>query len=472
MGQGVSTAGTRRIPIPSRGRWRAMTAGMLAWSLAAPVHATATAPAPTTSTVPATGPASTDAPGDEDHAAASASSRGSTPRSPSSRPIPDPEARADRRRWAACAPNVDPCVRPRPARALLLGLGLLGGLTSAGLLFGLGDRLVQADPATLLVGLGGLAGAGALVGALAGRLGADGTAAPDRLRPPTASLAYDYRGPQILDEARPHSMTLRFAPNLFLPHDHGRLRVFGHFGGWLNPAREVDPRPQNTEAIEGAQGTAPSVLRQRHLTLGVGLDLAVALPYPVLSPRRSAHLGPAELRYRPQVQVRRDRFAPGTGQATVLERTIVLPLTVGARWILSPRQRVTFYVGPRFDFVAFSDPGGGSLRRGGAQIGPLYGEAWYDLDVPLQRHARRVVATGQLNLGYVHGRFDGQGFNFGPVIGFLGPIHVGWSTRLRPVGAPLAVQLGAFARLGSGTTTGLELGLVAPDLRARARSRR
>ncbi|MEM9455158.1 MAG: hypothetical protein AAGF11_13335 [Myxococcota bacterium] len=385
----------------------------------------------------------------------------------------DPEAYERRRRWAACAAHTDPCQRPRPARALLLGLGLLGGLTSAGLLFGLGDRLVQADPATLLVGLGGVAGAGAVLGAIAGRLGADGPALPDRLRPPTGALAYSYAGPQVLDEARPHTMALRVAPNLFLPHGHGRLRLFGHVGGWLNPAREVDPRPQNTTSLPDSEGTAPSVLRQRHTALGVGVDLAVALPYPVLSPRRSAHLGPAELRYRPQVEVRRDRFAPGTDRTTVLERTIVLPLTVGARWILSERQRVTFYAGPRFDFVAFSDPGSSELRRGGAQIGPLYGEAWYDIDVPLSRSSpRHVMATGQLTVGYIHGRFDGQGFNFGPVIGFLGPIHVGWSTRLRPVGAPLAVQLGAFARLGSGTSVGLELGLVAPDPTLRPRPRR
>ncbi|MCA9708058.1 MAG: hypothetical protein KDK70_19555 [Myxococcales bacterium] len=387
----------------------------------------------------------------------------------------DPEARQGRRRWAACAPNIEPCTRPRPARALLLGLGVLAGATAAGLLFGLGDRLVQADPATLLVGLGAVAGAGALVGAVAGRLGADGPAVPDRLRPSTAGLTYGYAGPAVLDEARPHSMALRFAPNLQLPYGHGRLRLFGHVGGWLAPTREVDPRPQSAAMIDGQEGTAPVVLRQRHLSLGVGFDLAVALPYPVLSPRRSAHLGPAELRYRPQVQVRRDRFAPGTPSATVLERTILLPLTVGARWVLSPRQRFTLYAGPRFDYVAFSDPGASGLRRGGAQVGPLYGEAWYDVDVPLRaRHHRpaRVLATGQLTLGYIHGRFDGQGFNFGPVIGFLGPIHVGWSTRLRPVGAPVAVQLGAFGRLGTGTRVGLELGLVAPDLHARARSRR
>lgn len=393
----------------------------------------------------------------------------------------DPDA-VRRQSWIACVNGAAPCVRSRPARALLLSLGMAGGALAAGLLFGLGDRLAPGDPATLLVGLSGLAGAGALAGMLAGRLGPDGPAAPDRLRPPTLSLAHAYSGPQILDETRPHSLTLRIAPNLFLPHGHGRARLFGHVGGWLNPARDVDPRPQLTEALPEQQGTAPRVLEQRHVSIGVGIDLAVNLPYPVLAPRRSAQLGAAELRYRPEVQIRRDRFAPDTPESTVLERTMLLPLTAGVRWHLSPRQRFTVYFGPRFDFVAFSDPAsaGGSdrLHRGGPQRGLLYGEAWYDIDVPLTARPRRddrvrsLHATGQLTLGYVHSGFDGQGFDFGPVVGFLGPLHLAWSTRLRPVGSPVAAQLGAFARIGSGTTLGLELGVVAPDLHARGRTSR
>ncbi|MCH9685100.1 MAG: hypothetical protein K0V04_26925 [Deltaproteobacteria bacterium] len=382
-----------------------------------------------------------------------------------------------RRRWAACNPSSDPCIRSRPARTLLLALGAVGAGGAAALMFGLGDRLVQSDPATVLGSLGAMGAAGAIIGAVAGRLGADGSADPDRLRPPTASLAGTYRGPQVLDESRPYTMALRFAPNLMLPHDHGRLRLFGHVGGWLNPAREVDPRPQSTEVLPGQSSTAPRVLRQRHLSLGFGFDLAVALPYPVLAPRRSARLGRAELRYRPQVQIRRDRLAPGTPQSTIIERTMLLPLTIGARWILSPRQRFTVYFGPRFDYVAFSDRGSDRLRRGNAQLGPLYAEAWYDIDVPLTARPRRdgrrrrLSANGQLNLGYIHNRFDGQGINVGPVIGFLGPLHLGWSTRLRPTGSPVAAQLGAFTRLGNGAQLGLELGIVAPDPRLPGRRR-
>lgn len=395
----------------------------------------------------------------------------------SAEPALDPDAQR-RRSWAACARHVEPCTRSRAARMLLLSLGLAGGAVSAGLLFGLGDRLVQADPATLLVGASALAGVGAIAGAVAGRLGADGPALPDRLRPPTVSLAQSYTGPRFLDEVPAHATLLRFAPNLYFPSDAARLRLFGHAGGWLVPVRDVDPRPQFTEVPAGQEGTAPVALRQRRVSIGLGVDLAVALPYPWLVPRRSARLGRAELRWRPEVQIRRDSFAPGTAQATLLERTILLPLTVGVRWHLSERQRLTLYAGPRFDLVAFSDRGSNHLRRGGAQIGPLYGEAWYDVDVPLTSRPRRdgrprkLDATGQLTLGYVHAKIDGNGFDFGPVIGFLGPIHVGWSTRLRPAGARLAAQLGAFARIGNNTTAGLELGLVAPDLHLHARPTR
>jgi len=402
-------------------------------------------------------------------------------------PAIDPDAQR-RQSWAGCARYVEPCTRSRAARVLLLSLGLAGGAISAGLLFGLGDRLVQTDPATLLVGAGTLAGVGAIAGAIAGRLGADGPALPDRLRPATVSLAQSYTGPRFLDEVPAHATLLRFAPNLYLPNHASvpggaaRLRLFGHVGGWLVPVREVDPRPQFTEVPAGQTGTAPSVLRQRRLSIGLGVDLAVPLPYPVLAPRRSARLGRAELRWRPELQIRRDRFAPGTSQATILERTMLLPLTVGVRWHLSARQRLTLYAGPRFDMVAFSDRGSDRLRRGGAQIGPLYGEAWYDIDVPLTGRPRRdarprkLDANGQLTLGYIHAKLDGQGFDFGPVIGFLGPIHVGWATRLRPTGASgaarVAAQVGAFARIGSTTTVGLELGLVAPDLHLRGRGTR
>src|SRR5690606_22828738 len=211
MGLSVRWTGTGAPGLRGRGRRSAMNsvatsvatsvaASILGLALLVPAPALAAAPPPTEA--PAPGPVETD-----------------EEASPEPRPEPDTEASPDSTRrsvlgergrsWVACSPSTTPCIRPRPARALLLSLGLVGGAVASALLFGLGDRLAPADPATLLVGLSGLAGAGALVGMLAGRLGADGPAAPDRLRPPTAGLAYAYSGRQVLDESRPHSLSLR-----------------------------------------------------------------------------------------------------------------------------------------------------------------------------------------------------------------------------------------------------------------------
>jgi hypothetical protein len=151
-----------------------------------------------------------------------------------------------------------------------------------------------------------------------------------------------------------------------------------------------------------------------------------------------------------------------------------LPLLVGARWHVSPRQRFTVYFGPRFDIVSYSELDGRKLSRGKPNVAPLYGEAWYDIDIPLSEHPRRDGAqrkaktTGMLTLGYVHSRFGGRGFNFGPVIGFLGPIHAEWTIRVRPRGAKTAAQIGAGVIVGNGLAITGTIGAVLPDLRTRA----
>jgi hypothetical protein len=282
-----------------------------------------------------------------------------------------------------------------------------------------------------------------------------------------ATLGLDYRvgTPANLGETQPNAMLLTFAPNYFFPRSGGRARLFGHFGGQLWTERETDPRPQ---AAEANGGTAPVVLRERQFSTGVGIDLAVGMPYPAI--KRSRFLGPAQLRWRPEVQIRRDTIAPGSATEHVIERTMFLPLTVGVRWIVSPRQRFTLYFGPRFDFVAFSQPGSRRMHRGPPHLGALYGEAWYDVDFPMtlrprrDGQARRASVNSQLSLGYVHSRFDGNGFNFGPVIGFLGPVHVRWATRVRPNGWKVALQPGAGVAIGSGFTASVSFGVVLPDL--------
>ncbi len=378
------------------------------------------------------------------------------------------------RRFAAmcCQPGDEACVRPGPARGLLLGLGALAGAGAAGILFALGDRLSNGDPAVLLVGGGAVAGVGAVLGMVAARVSGDGPRLEDRVRRETLGLGMASAGTRVLGERNPPGMSLRVGPTWWFD-DRSRLRLLGEVSGLLGAERQVDPRPQLADAGASGAGTQPTALSRRRLGFAFGLDLAVGLPYPVL--RRSARLGPAELRYRPEVQYRRDWITLGDAGVRMVEHTMLLPLLVGARWHLSPRQRFTLYVGPRFDIVSYSALDGRSLSRGKPEIAPLYGEAWYDIDVPLSEHprrdgvARRAKTTGMLSVGYVHSRFGGRGLNVGPVIGFLGPVHVDWILRVRPVGSKVAAQLGAGAIIGNGFAVTGTVGVALPDVPRRPR---
>lgn len=371
-----------------------------------------------------------------------------------------------------CTPGSASCVRPGPARVLLLSLGAIAGAGAAGLLFALGDRLSNGDAATLLVGGGAVAGAGALLGILAARTLGDGPRLEDRVRRETFGLAMTGAGTRVLGERSPPSMSLRVGPTLWLD-ERSRVRLLGEVTGLLGAERHVDPRPQLADAAASGSGTQPGTLARRHLGFALGLDFAVGLPYPIL--RRSARLGQTELRYRPEVQFRRDWITMGDADTRIVEHTMLLPLLVGARWHVSPRQRFTLYVGPRFDIISYSSLDGRRLSRGKPNIAPIYGEAWYDIDVPLTEHprrdgaTRRAKTTGMLSVGYVHSRFGGRGFNFGPVIGFLGPIHAEWTVRVRPVGAKAAAQIGAGIVIGNGYAVTATVGAVLPSLRGRSR---
>lgn len=378
-------------------------------------------------------------------------------------------------RWWCCIPADETCTRSGPARLLLLsvgGLAVAGGVTS---LFALGDSLGGDDPATLLLATGTVALAGAIAGAIAGRLGADRGAVPDRVRTETLGVTTGWGGTSVLDEHRPPSMLGHFAPTLRFSDGNSRLRLTGYVGGPLGRQTDVDPRPQVAMAASDRDGTAPTVRRQRGVWAGIGLDMAVALPYPVLSPRRSRFLGRAELRWKPDFHYRREFVEPGEHGERMAERAMLLPLTVGMRWHVSPRQRFTFYLGPRFDIVSIRGPGDAALRRGKAELGPMYAEVWYDIDIPLNSwpridgRPRRAVVNSQLSFAYIHSRFDGLGINFRAVVGFLGPAYVRWYIRIRPKHADVAVQATVGARIGGGFGLFGTVGLVLPDLRAKVR---
>src|SRR5690606_34032993 len=95
-----------------------------------------------------------------------------------------------------------------------------------------------------------------------------------------------------------------------------------------------------------------------------------------------------------------------------------------------------------------------------------YGEAWYDLDVPILSAGSRYQTTivGQLSVGYLHSRFDGHGLSVGPAIGYVGSLQLAWRMRFRRINSPLAVQTGLGAWFGNGVGGTLELGIVLPDL--------
>jgi hypothetical protein len=370
---------------------------------------------------------------------------------------PDPMANQVGAAWRHCVPGYTTCTRPRPARWLLGALGLtLAGAGTAYLLF-VGDSLRAGDPGGFIAGGGMAALGGAVLGGLYGLMGGDRRGDADRLRPSTFAFDYTSGGAPRLDEQHPGEIAFRFAPNFYFRDGGGRLRLFGHVGGIPGRETDVDPRPQVSEVTPGSNSTQPVALGERLLSVGVGTDLAVALPYPLL--RRSAHLGAAEIRWRPEVQIRRHDLGD-----RVIERTILLPLTIGFRWYLSPRQRFTTYVGPRLDFIAVADTGD-KLDRGAPNVGSLYGEAWYDIDVPLLvRPSAPVRLNGMFTLGYVHSRFDGHGINLGGAYGFLGPAYAGWHMRLRRRGKPAAVQVGFGAWFGSGFAAMFSAGVVLPDL--------
>ena len=323
-----------------------------------------------------------------------------------------------------------------------------------------------------MMGMGGVAIGGAALGAISGLRNGDRPAPSDRVRPNTIGLDYSLGGEPVLGERTPGAANLRIAPTYYFPNGDGRLRLLGTVGSMLGPRTDVDPRSEELDSFQTG-------LSERSWSMDWALDLAVALPYPALPKARTqalsglphrGYLGAWELRYKPALQMRRERYQPnGEVEEREIERLMFLPLTVGARSHLSPRQRFTFYAGPRIDFVSYA-VGGGPLERGPASVGSFYGEAWWDMDFPhLLRGevATRYTLRGQFSAGYVHTRFDGQGANLGTAIGFMGPYNFAWRMRLHRITRPEAWQFGVGAWVGNGLGGMLELGVSLPDLGAR-----
>lgn len=369
-----------------------------------------------------------------------------------------------------CLAGTSPCYRSGGARLLLAGVGLVTIGASLYALFGGSDRQGLGDPWPALAGAGTIAMGASTIGGIAGLVGLDGPAIPDRITPATVGLGVGLGGTGVTDERAPYSMAASLAPTLAFPHDLGRVRLLANFGGSLGASLERDPRPQST----AADGTFNPALSRQGWRFEGGVDLAVRLPYPLGS--RSPKLGRFELRYKPLFFYAREHlyfasdFPDGdeegtpTGEATISERTALTPLNFGLRWNLSPRERFTVYFGPRWDVVRHGPAG--ALARSAPQLAPIYAEAWFDIDLRLQRARanRRASVVGQFTVGYVHSRFDGLGLNFGAVVGFLGPVVSQFALRVRPRGSLVAYQLELGARAGGGLHPYLRVGIVLPDL--------
>jgi hypothetical protein len=384
---------------------------------------------------------------------------------PASGPEPPPPELIDvseppsppRKRVRRCLPGVDPCVYTTSTRMVLGGLGGLATSSSMSLALLVGDRWRIGDPALPLAAAGIVAMGAAMLGGVAAMFGGDGPTLPDRITPATVALTVGFFGTTVSDERAPPSLTVNIAPTYQFPNDRGRLRLLGSIGGRLGAQLERDPRPQTTDP----DGSFTRALELRAMRFDLGLDLAVRLPYPLI--RRSAFLGQLELRYKPMFWSATDTLMLGDVER-INQRVMLTPLNLGVRWHLLPRQRFTFYMGPRWDLNGYGEPG--SVALGKPVLGPIYSESWFDLDIPISSPARerRASTVGQLTLGYVHARLFGNGLDFGPVVGFFGQVRTSFTLRVRPRGSVVAYQFELGAQIGTGVNPYLRVGVALPDI--------
>ncbi len=357
------------------------------------------------------------------------------------------------------APFASRCAHPGASRGLLAGVGAVAaGAGTYWFLIG-GDSWRSGDPAGQAVGIGLVGAGGAVLGGVTALLAPrDEGAVRDRPARPTARISMGLGGATALDERRPTSLAISADPTLTFG---ARWQVQPHisFSPGFFSTVDVDPRPQATAALDGQASTFPVGRTVRRSRFAAGAELAYK-PQRVVE--GLARPGRLELRWRPQVQIRRRTLHPDTPRAQVLQQLTLLPLTLGTRWHVTPRQRFTWFLGPRLDLVGYSVPGSGSLEGGGGPVwGSLYGEAYYQIDVPLTHASTRKTRwTGRFNLGYLHTNLDGQSLDTGAIIGFFGPVDVSWDLRRRHRGSSSALQATVGTLIAHGGGPYLELGAV------------
>lgn len=319
-------------------------------------------------------------------------------------------------------------MRRRLRRAGLAGMAV-GGLWY----LAIGDTLGAGDPASLIAGAGLVATTGALAGGAVAVLDPREPPMDWEASGPPLQLNWGLDGSNTYGERNPGGLGLEMAPR-FVVADHMTLIAGMEFRSLLGSELQVDSRPQ---------GDFDTALER----WSWGLDVTPEL--------RWYHEG-FDLRLRPMVLTRQEATTYADGSGRQIRRQAIMPVTLGARFYLSGRQRFAVYVGPRWDRLTWTE--GGEWADGDLRLGPLYGEAFYTLNLPHSELPGGLQGASRLRIGYEHSNFDGQGFDFGASIGFFGPVTLRYDMQLRRPNWKSGVQVGVQGTLNQGGGVALTLG--------------
>lgn len=310
----------------------------------------------------------------------------------------------------------------------------------------LGDSWDAGDPATLLGGLGLIAASGATIGGTVAGMDPDESPLDWEASTPTLSLTPTLGGTAILGEERPYGLSLSASPRLRLG-ESATLVLAGGVTGDLGWALDLDPRPQ---------GAFDPVLQSRTR----GFDAA-----PELRVRVGENL---QLRVRSQVQVLFDSYVYDDDSESRVRRVGWSPVLAGASWAVSGRQRFWFVLGPRVDHLSWRAPQDPGWSTADAMLGPLVGEAAYELHLPdPSRMPGAWDFHRRVRLRYLHSRFAGDGFTTGAMISYFGPLEVRYDVRARRPDLGWAFQGALIATISDNGGVGVSLGVVPPRLERR-----
>ncbi|MCP4810824.1 MAG: hypothetical protein GY913_11410 [Proteobacteria bacterium] len=320
-------------------------------------------------------------------------------------------------------------------RKVLRRLGIAGVGVGALWYMALGDTLGSGDQASLLSGAGLIAAGGAIVGGGVSLLEDPGIPMDDPASSPAAALRMSMGGTSTLGEKQPYGLSLEGAPRIPIG-ESGTFIAGVSLRSDLGTSVDVDPR---------VHGDFEPVLGQH----AVGWTAEPEFRYDV----SGAWQVRAKLIVRQELSTL-EYLADGSSRD--MRRGSVIG-AVGFQWTLSPRQAFAFYAGPRWDRVAWVD--GGEVQ-GDNRLGPLYGEARYDLHVDHETLDRaNAELSGRVRLAYIHDNFHGSGLNGGAIVGFFGPMVLRYDLMVRPNNAGWALSTGVIATIADGGGAAMQIGV-------------